>query len=66
MYYTLLTNRMHVGNREYVPVVSTSMEAGMLKFGSLASAIVSRANRERASAVSMNIIDCLSRKVMMF
>lgn len=57
---------MHFGNREYVPVVRTSTAAGTLKLGSLALAIVSRDNRDRASAVSMNSIDCLSRKVMMF
>lgn len=56
---------MHVGRREYVPVVSTSIASGIWKFCSRAFTSMSRDMRDNASAVSTNSIDCLSRNVIM-
>lgn len=56
------TYRMHVGNREYVPVVRISTAAGIWKFGRRACTNVSRAIRAKVSAVSTKSIDCLSKK----
>lgn len=56
---------MHVGKREYVPVVRISMAAGIWKLGKRACTNVSRDIRANESAVSTKSIDCLSKKSMM-